>query len=260
MLYAKKTSALPYWLTGVAIIGFIALAIAFQITKPVAKDEKGCLAIISGKTVFVIDQSDSLSSQTRSEILARVTKIINEKVKVGDLVSVFSITELSKKNLIPMFSYCKQQQTAEGPAQTQRYVTANYSKKFMQPLFAAINSPIIGSKQSPIAQAMIDLSLSDYLKHPASSRLVVFSDFMEFTERFSLYSRVSDKEAIAKFRLSRGASVARPTFSGVDVQLHIIPRAEIDTMTGKSRDMFWKWFFTDNNGSSAGLDLSYLPG
>jgi hypothetical protein len=245
---------------GFSMLAFIAIGAVVLSSKPTAKDDRGCSADIPGKTVFVLDQTDSLSAQTRAEILARVTRTVDEKVKIGELVTVFSITELSKKNLTPTFSYCKPAKTAEGASQSQRFVSANYTKHFAKPLLAAINAPIVGSKQSPIAQALVDVSLSSYLQHSSSARLVVFSDMLEHTEGFSLYGHNGCQDAIGKFRASRGASVARPSFKGVDVQLHIVPRQQITADTEKCRNAFWKWFLTDNVGHGAGFDQSYLPG
>jgi hypothetical protein len=257
---AKNKNSLAYLAAGASLIAFIAIGGVVLSSKPAPKDDKGCSAPLSGKTVFVLDQTDSLSEQTRAEISARVTKIVDEKVKIGELVTVFSITELSKKNLTPTFSYCKPAQTAEGASQSQRFVSANYMKYFAKPLLAAINAPIVGSKQSPIAQAIVDVSLSSYLQHPSSARLVVFSDLLEHTERFSMYSYNHCQDGVGKFRASRGAAVARPSFNGVDIQLHIVPRQQISADTGKCRNAFWKWFFTDNGGPGAGFDQFYLPG
>lgn len=248
------------WAAGASAIVFVIIGITALLNKTPLQDTRGCRANIEGKTVFIVDQSESLSAQTKTEIHARVAKIIDGKVAVGDLVSVFSISDLSKQNLVPMFSYCKPESTATGPSQSQRHVTANYNKKFAKPLFTAIDSPVIGSTQSPIAQAMVDVSLSDYLKHPTRSRLVVFSDLFEYTDRFKLYACADAKTSVSMFRLSRGASVARPTFANTDVQLHIVPRPHIAAQVGKCRDAFWVWFFTDNEGPGAGFEHFYLPG
>ena len=256
----NSKKALPYWAAGLSVLLFIVIGV-WGVTHRAAKvDERGCQAEIVGKTVFVIDQSDAMSAQTRAEILSRVTNTIEQKVRTGELVSVFSITELSKKNLTPLFSYCKPQKEAHGPSESQRHIAANYSKNFAAPLIAAVGSPVTGSSQSPIAQALIDLTLSDYLSHPSASRLVIFSDLMEYTDKFRLYKCHDAKSAIAAFRASRGAAIARPRFTNTDVQLHIIPRAEIAPPVGQCRDAFWSWFFTDNEGKAAGFEQSYLPG
>lgn len=245
---------------GASMLVFIAIGAAVVSSKPPVKDAKGCSADLPGKTVFVLDQTDSLSEQTRTEILARVIKFVDEKVKIGEMVTVFSVTELSKKNLTPTFSYCKPASTAEGAGQSQRFVSANYAKHFAKPLQAAVTAPIVGSKQSPLAQAIIDVSLSDYLQHPSNARLLVFSDLLEHTEGFSLYGHNHCQDAVGRFRTSRGAAVARPSFKSVDVQLHIVPRQQVSADTEKCRNAFWKWFFTDNVGQGAGFDQFYLPG
>lgn len=260
MATRAKNHAMPYWAGGASVIAFIVIGAAALSHRSTPIDNRGCPDQMVGKTVFVIDQSDAMSAQTRTEILSRVTKMVDQKIAVGELVSVFSITELSKQNLKPLFSYCKPQKEAHGPAESQRYVTANYVKNFSKPLFFAVDSPVAGSKQSPIAQALVDLSLSEYLKHPTKSRLVIFSDFLEYTERFQLYGCRDANAAVGAFKTSRGAAVARPQFRHVDVQLNIIPRPQIAPAVGQCRDAFWNWFFTDNEGQGSGFEQLYLPG
>ena len=256
----QKNRSLPYWAAGLSIAAFALFGLVAMMSKTPSLDKRGCSEAIPGKTVFVIDQSEMMALQTKTEIISRIKKLVDEKISIGELVSVFSVTDLSKRDLKPLFSFCKPQQTTKGPSESQRYVTANYAKNFSKTLSAALESPITGSQQSPIAQAIIDLSLSEYIKNPSSSRLIVFSDFLEYTERFKLYGCRDAKTAVADFRTSRGATVARPTFSNTEIQLHIIPRAQISPSVGKCRDGFWAWFFTDNEGKTAGLDQYYLPG
>jgi hypothetical protein len=52
----------------------------------------------------------------------------------------------------------------------------------------------------------------------------------------------------------------RPTFKNTKVYLHIIPRLDIARTTLQCRDSLWVWFFGDNAGDNAGLELDYLPG
>jgi hypothetical protein len=243
-----------------AVVVMGALLVAAQITKRPKLDAHGCGKELTGKTVFVIDQSEDLSEQTKNEIVARAMKVVAEKVTDGELVSVFSVTELSKKNLVPAFSYCKPTREGSRLTSNPKLLERIYRDKFAKPLEKSLRAPIAGSKESPVAQAIVDLSLSEYLTSPISSRLIVFSDLMEHTDKFSLYGCKATQEAVSRFRTARGATVARPAFKDMDVELNIVPRPNIPAPVAKCRDAFWVWFFGDNEGARASLTPNYLPG
>lgn len=254
---SEKTRA--WTLAIVSTIVLASITAASVLMKPEKRDAQGCSEDVSGKTVILLDQTQAIPKQTADEILARVGNLIESKVREGELVSVFSVTELSKKNLVPIFAYCKPPKTARGFNQSQRYVSKNFDKHFAKPLQAVLSTPITGSTQSPIAQAVIDLSLSDYLHHPAA-RLVVISDFMEYTERFKTYNCRNPRDAIARFRTARGAAVARPVFQNVEIHAHVIPRSEVSQEVMACNNVFWNWFFGDNQGENAAFVPNFLPG
>jgi hypothetical protein len=238
----------------------VALLGASHFLKPQPLNANGCGAEPYGKTVVVIDASDDVTAQTRKEIIVRVKDAILHKVKDGELVSVFTVNEMSKKNLVPLFAYCKPKRTGNELTENNRMLERNYVKKFERPLEAAVRAPTQSSKQSPIAQSLIDLSLSEFMRSEQQTHLLVFSDLMEFTEKFSLYGCSSGTKAASDFRQSRGAAVARPTFHNVDIELNIIPRPEVSAASGKCRDHFWTWFLGDNAGPGARLTPSDMPG
>ncbi|MDW3688454.1 hypothetical protein RA280_43385 [Cupriavidus sp. CV2] len=241
-------------------LALIAILVSVQLLKKPKPDELGCTKDSAGKTVFVVDQSEDLSQQTKAELVARAMKVVDEQVKDGELVSVFSITELSKRNLVPVFSHCKPTREGSRMLNNPKLLEKQYRQNFSEPLEKALRAPFSASNQSPVAQAIVDLSLSEYLKDSHSSRLVVFSDLLEHTEKFSLYGCRSAQDAVAKFRAARGAAVARPKFEDVAIELNIVPRPNIQASVAKCRDAFWAWFLGDNEGAHASLNPSYLPG
>ncbi|WP_250476031.1 hypothetical protein [Caballeronia sp. GAFFF1] len=245
---------------GASAVLLVALLAYAKYTKPEPVDAMGCGQDVTGKTVIVLDTSDDVAAQTRKEIIDRVNDAIERKVSDGDLVSVFTVSELSKKNLVPAFAYCKPRRKGSEINENTRMLEHAYVKKFEKPLKAVVQAPIQGSKESPIAQSLIDLSLSDYVRSKGNANLIVFSDLMEYTDRFSLYKCSSGNQAIRAFRDSRGATVARPTFHNVDIELNIIPRSDTSAAVGRCRDIFWAWFFGDDDGPRAGFTPSNLPG
>ncbi|WP_250491031.1 hypothetical protein [Caballeronia sp. INML2] len=244
-------------LSGVALVGILGAA---HLNKPAPVDALGCGQEVQGKTVIVLDTSDEVAAQTRDEIIERVKHTVEHDVRDGDLVSVFTVSDLSKKNLVPAFAYCKPRRVGNELKESTRMLERHYVTKFEKPLQAVVQAPIKGSKESPIAQSLIDLSLSDYIRSKGNTNLIIFSDLMEYTDRFSLYHCANGVQAIRSFKESRGANVARPTFHNVSVELNIVPRRDIATGVGRCRDTFWAWFFGDDDGPGAKLVPSNLPG
>lgn len=245
----------------ISALALVAILAAARFTKADPLDAMGCSPQVKGKTVIVLDTSDDVTAQTRIEIEKRVRNTIDHKVQDGDLVSVFTVSQLSKRNLVPVFAYCKPRREGNELKENTRALNRIYLTKFEKPLLEVIHAPIDGSEESPIAQSLIDLSLSDFLRSTGgSTNLLVFSDLIEHTDKFSLYNCTAGSQAVKLFKERRGAAVARPSFHNVELQLHIIPRGDITAVVGRCRDHFWTWFFGDNDGPNARITPFNLPG
>lgn len=249
------------WLIiGLSTLSLVALLIAKAIFTPAPV----CDPSIKSKTVILLDHSEDVSTQTMDAIISRAWQLIDEEVPEGELVSVFSLSKATKKDFKPLFSACKPKKTGSRATEDVRRVRRDFEDKFMKPLRAELSSPILGSDESPIAQALIDLSLDDLrFRSPELTRLAVFSDFMENTSKFSMYKCSNPVEAVNQFRASRIGAVERPQFKNLDVRMHVIPRTNINKLALQCRDRFWMWFFGDNQGTCKKdycLNPDYLPG
>jgi hypothetical protein len=249
-----------WWIIG----GSVAFLGALLVSKAVLTPPPVCDPAIKSKTVILLDYSEEVSTQTMDSIIGRAWKMIDEEVPEGEQVSVYSLSKATKKDFKPLFSACKPRKTGSRTTEDVKRVRREFDEKFMKPLRAELSAPIPGSDESPIAQALIDLSLDD-LRFRSSdvTRLVVFSDFMENTSKFSMYKCSNPVDAVNQFRASRIGAVERPKFNNVDVRMHIIPRTNISKPALQCRDRFWMWFFGDNQGTckkDSCLSPDHLPG
>src|SRR5947209_6980450 len=96
------------WLIAAVVAVLIALISAklWLGSKP-SPDANNCVAPILANTAIVLDHSEAISEQTRREIIARAMAHIKDNVKENERVSVFTVSELSKRSLIPVVSLCK---------------------------------------------------------------------------------------------------------------------------------------------------------
>jgi hypothetical protein len=219
----------------------------------------GCIGAVTANTVIVLDHSEALTDQTRHEIVARALAHVRDKTETNERVTVFKVSELSKKSLEPAFSRCKPAQEGNRVVEDVRGIEKGYKRKFLEPLQAALNVAPSNAKESPIAQAIIDVSLTQYLRGERNS-LLVFSDLLEYTPKFSLYSCSNADRVVGQFRESRKGAQERPKFINTSVSLNLIPRMDVAKGTLTCRDRLWPWFVGDSEGKGAKVDLDYLPG
>lgn len=240
------TRVKAWWLIGASVAFLVALlgAKIMFTPKPI------CDPAIKAKTVIVIDQSETVPKQTADAIVERTWQFVDERVQEGELVSVFTLSQLSKNNLAATFSACKPRKLGNRSVESEKKVEKEFREKFQKPLRKELAKPITESDESPIAQALIDLSLDDkHFRSADVTHLLVYSDMLENTPKFSFYKPLPHRDCkafVERFRETRAGSVARPTFKNADIYLNIIPRHSQPPATFECRGAFWNWFFGDN--------------
>ena len=239
------------WLVGWGILAILGGGFLYQSNQ----DQPGpdlCVGEPTKSTVVVLDRTEGIAEHTQDEIVHRVTT----GLRTGERVSVFIIDDLSSKSLIPQFNKCKPDVKVN---QVISAVGAEKKKaeiQFDDPLLTILRAPVTSASQSPIAEALVDLSRSQYLAASSGTRLMIVSDLIQYTSQGSIYSCQDGKQFVESFAQKHG----RPTWRNVDVQLHEIPRKELTKANRQCRNYFWNWFFGDNKGSEAGMTLMQLPG
>jgi hypothetical protein len=258
MAYSKADKRGIALMIGSAIALLAMLGAYASLGKVKKPDSDGCHGVPAGSTVIVLDHSEKVAQQTRDEIVARALSHV-DRLPTNERVTVFKVSELSKRQLEPAFSMCKPAREGNRLYEATKGLEKRYVTKFLQPLTDVLKELPEDGKQSPVAQALLDISLSRYLRSQSNS-LLVFSDLLENTPKFSMYSCKDSQKAVAEFRESRRGGQERPKFQNTHVQLNIVPRADISRATLKCRDQVWAWFFGDNEGTKSASDVDYLPG
>lgn len=246
-------------IAGVVMVLIVLLMMKAKLEARPRAGPDNCVGSVTENSVIVLDYTDRITAQTRDEIIARTMAHIHDRVKVNERVSVFTVSDLAKKSLRPIVSLCKPPDDGNRAIENVQAIRKRFLQNFEKPVRDSLSAAPVDSKESPIAQALTDISLSQYLRG-ASNTLIVFSDMLENTDRFSLYKCGSSARTIALYRESRFGAKERPEFINTEVKLHLIPRLDQPKETLKCRDRLWSWFFGDNTGNRASLTLEYLPG
>ncbi|WP_157058446.1 hypothetical protein [Azoarcus sp. CIB] len=218
-----------------------------------------CVGSVTANTVVILDHSDRLSDQTLEEIMARSMRHILDEVQINERVSVFTISDITRQSLKPIVSVCRPREDGNRAVENVQMLRKRFQQNFEKPIREALQILPVAGRESPIAQAITDLSLSQYLRGERNT-LLIYSDMLEHTERFSLLRCGGAADVVSRFRASRQGSQERPEFKNTKVVLNLVPRNDQPLQNLKCRDQLWPWFFGNNSGSRAELTLDYLPG
>lgn len=248
------------WLISGVVIAVISLlgTVAYVNGRPKPGPDN-CVGNPDASTVILLDRSETVTRQTLDEIRARAMRYVLDSVQDNERVAVFAVDDSSGFSLTPLVSLCRPRKDGNRLTENVQVLAKQFSERFERPIDSALSQVTPTGKASPIAQAITDLSLSQYLKSQRNT-LLVFSDMLENTASFSLYRCRSDGDVIRAFRDSRKGAMERPTFKNAKIRLNIIPRLDQSRATLGCRDRLWLWFFGDNPGANAALEFEYLPG
>lgn len=252
-------------LIGIALIGGVILVVVMLLGIRAILGQKeplnamNCSPTPPASTVIILDRSDDVAAQTLAEMRARATAFIKDSTVEGARVSIFAITRRSQDSLTPLLSLCKPARTGSRLTSNVRAIQKRFTDSFETPISRALEVVPGLTPESPLSQVLIDLSSTSYLRSPHNN-LLVFSDMMENTSRFSLYGCTDTLSVVDRFRASRHGAKERPQFTNTMVSLHLIPRLNLAKTSLICRDKLWLWFFGDNPGAQAGLVADYLPG
>jgi hypothetical protein len=235
------------------------LIIAAMARHPPAPGANNCIGTPAATTAIVIDRSDEVTQQTLAEIRKRAMAYVADSVSDNELVSVFTVDASSSTALVPLVSRCRPRRNGSRITENVKALEKNYRERFEVPIDSALRVRPVPSAVSPLAQALIDISLSQYLRAKKNT-LLVFSDMLENTPQFSLYGCITPDDVVSRFRVTRTGAQERPEFRNTMVRLNVIPRLGQTRQEIVCRDRLWTWFFGDNPGTHAGVTLDYLPG
>jgi hypothetical protein len=242
---------------GAVLVGILAAKAALEQRPKPGTDN--CLGPVQASTVIVVDYTEGISQQTKDEITARALSQVMHNVKVGERVSIFSISDDSRLALKPLVSMCRPPEDGSRVVENVALIRKHFHQKFETPIRQVLSNAPSEAKESPIAQVLTDLSLSAYLRTP-NNTLIVFSDMLENTSAFSLYKCDTPSAVVERYRASRRGALERPHFKNTSIKLNLVPRMNLTSGSLQCRDKLWPWFFGDDSGEGASLSVDYLPG
>lgn len=247
----------PALLAGLAIVAVaISLVWAYQATRPPATNPENLCRIDQAPpeaTTIVIDTTDALAESERAQIVQEIERI-REQVPAMGLIEIVQISEDASAAPAPILSLCNPGHGREMNAlyQNPKLAEKRWNDAFRSPLELAL-SQILGAssgRQSPLMESLRRLS-AERINRPeldaSSKRLVVFSDLLQHTARYSQYG--SADYSFERFKASDEFDGLRGDLRQVSVDIFYIARPRTQALQSKQHLQFWVDYFEASGGS-----------
>ena len=199
-------------------------------------------------TVILIDHTDTINPTQKAALEVRlwdVARLIPKNSKI----KVYSVSSTSRKILKPEIELCN-----PGNGKETSNIIGNpdladkrYEEKFKQPISKILDQVVNAdaAKESPIMESLQSVAITSFVgqdKDVAKKKLILVSDLLEHTDKFSLYNTVPDFEA---YKLSQHWRSVKAYLSDVDVEIYTLRRDGYDAVQNNKLMNFWTEFFTN---------------
>lgn len=241
---AKQTRQIIYaTLIGVVAIGVIS-ALGFRAMTKETLDARFCPPTVPGHTVILIDKTDKLGFTQQQAVLTDVSDVI-KNLKSGTLVSVFALAADFELKAAPVIQLCSPERFEAGDSEltkSKAFAEKQFKDRFEAPIMLAVENLATGSPDttSPILEMLQLVGINGFKSAGINNNreLVVYSDFLHNTKRFSMY-RASNK--FDDFASSDYGIQAMPKLRGVAVRLKYLMHKP--KLQGQDNRKFWMQLF-----------------
>ena len=235
---------------GLGVLVLVVVGFKLATAKEKVDKKTNCPDQIVRESVFVLDRSSTIAEQTKDEIRARITRIINVKVKEGERITFYEVNDSAYTELKPLSinyegkDFCKPKVEVSALTENQELTRKRYNAKIKALLDMDHLKNRGRETKSPVAQVIFDVSLSEHMENKHVS-FYLFSDMMENSKDISLYGCQDGKDAVEKYTSERAGRALRPTFKNIShFEVHRIPTKSTSEVIS-CRNYFWNWFFGD---------------
>jgi len=212
-------------------------------------EQNGCLPTgYTDSAVIVIDDTDPRPPLLVENFIETTLQTLKDDVKFKPnvtMISVFRVNDRTSKNFMPIFAKCKPKQDGNELYENSKKI----KKRALVGWGAVVEGITPGNTPSPesaVAEALTQLSLTQYLKPKGNSYLFLLSDMMQHSANLSLYGCRDVHTAIQTYTSNTVGGTPRPSFEGAQISIFLMPALDVkDSKVISCRNQFWTWFFRD---------------
>ena len=248
----EKHNKLTFWICMASVVAIVAVVsfYLFGVERVKYDSLSGCplvkgQATPTGHTVVLIDETDRLTENQKNYLSMQINALVKKNLQVGELLSIYSLDDKVTASSKPLFEMCKMRDGSDADklSENERLINKRFKKYFQNPLEMHLKT-ILEKKepaeQSPIFEMLRSISINSFMKWDVQGdrKLIVFSDMLHNTNRFSLYNQQQDFE---RFRKSAYAAEVSTQMPNVEVELNYFnntPKYQKNRLTE-----FWMAYF-----------------
>lgn len=199
----------------------------------------------TGQTIVLIDKTDLLTSN-QIIVLEEFWKNIENRMKPGELLSIYALDADFAKNHKPIFEACKMRRDKdankyyENVRKIQKAFEENFEKPVQEAIGKVRRDTRSSSKESPLFEMMQLIGEKSVRPYDVEGhrRLLIFSDMLHNTSRFSMFKK---RIKYSDFEKTNYAKEMQIPLDGLEVELHYFMNYP-EFQDGYNRE-FWKTFF-----------------
>lgn len=200
-------------------------------------------------TAILIDHTDNINPTQKAALEVRLWEVA-QSIPKNSMIKVYSVRDTSKKILAPDIELCN-----PGNGKDSNNITGNtdlankrYEDKFKKPISEILDRVVSAStsQQSPIMESVQSVAITSFVgeeRGVAKKKLILVSDLLEHTEKFSLYNK--DIPDFAVYKESSHWRFVKADLKNVDVEIYMLRRDGQDLLQNNKLIGFWTEFFVN---------------
>lgn len=192
--------------------------------------------------VVLIDHTDRLNPTQKASLENRLWDIASSVQRHGS-IKVFSVAKITDKVLSPDIELCNpgSDKDANELTENKRFAKKKYEEKFKKPINDLLNNVFdaADAKQSPIMEALQSTVVTTFIgkvNSAKSKRIIIVSDLLEHTEKFSMYKGVPEFSA---YRANPHWPTVKSDMSGIEVEIFFLHRGGEEKLQTSNLRNFW---------------------
>ena len=237
-----------YILIGLFLV-IVAIAIFFVVTNKDIELDKltGCEKKAGPNNYYaiILDNTDTLRTIQKSSVKNKIKGIVN-KAGPNDKVIIYSLSNFSVENTVPLIDKCSMRDGSDADkfTENEKLLRKRKNQLFDAPIEEAVNKMLKNDKDSqasPIIELIQKIRIQNLPDQINNKKVEIhlFSDLLQHSENFSFYDKNYD---LKKFLKSLEFKKIKSDLSGIEVTIWQLINSRIDNI--RLRD-HWKEIFVE---------------
>jgi hypothetical protein len=192
---------------------------------------------------IILDNTDTLRTIQKSSVKKKIKGIVN-KARPNDKVIIYSLSNFSVENTVPLIDKCSMRDGSDADkfTENEKLLRKRKDQLFDAPIEDAVNKMIAvdkDSQASPIIELIQKIRIQNLPDQINNKKVEIhlFSDLLQHSENFSFYDKNYD---LKKFLKSLEFEKIKSDLSGIEVTIWQLINSRVDNI--RLRDQ-WKEIF-----------------